>query len=72
MITYYERAKAQPEIFNPLVCRDPIFVHYYCPLESSKLDKSSRHNYILYILSEKRLVTLRIGLWYLQKSVLYS
>ena len=35
MINYYERAKSQPEIFNPLVCKDLLFVHYDCPLESN-------------------------------------
>jgi len=54
MINYYERAKAQPEIFNQLVCKELLFVHYDCPLEVSQLDKWSQHNYILYILSGKK------------------
>jgi len=54
MINYYDRAKAPSEIFNPLVCKDILFVHYDCPLESNKQDKWSQHDYILYNLSGEK------------------
>ena len=72
MINCYERAKAQPEIFNPLVCKDLLVVHYDCPLESN--DRINGYSTITFntFSLEKRLITLRIGLSYLQKIVLYS
>ncbi|HEV8283681.1 MAG TPA: helix-turn-helix transcriptional regulator [Chitinophagaceae bacterium] len=54
MINYYEKIKAEPGIFNQLVCKELLFVHYKCPLEIGKHDKWSQHNYILYIVTGKK------------------
>ena len=72
MINYYEKAKAQPEIFNPLVCKDLLVVHYDCPLESSdRINGYSTITFYTFSL-EIRLIRLRIGLSCFQNSVLNS
>jgi AraC-like DNA-binding protein len=53
MVNYYETAKAHPEIFKQLVCKELLFVHYDCPLEQIKTGKWSQHNYFMYILTGK-------------------
>ena len=53
MINYYETAKAHPEIFKQLACKELLFVHYHCPLEQTIDGKWSQHNYFMYILTGK-------------------
>ncbi len=53
MINYYETAKAHPEIFKQLACKELLFVHYNCPLEQTINGKWSQHNYFMYILTGK-------------------
>jgi AraC-like DNA-binding protein len=54
MINYYERAKAQPEIFKQFTYKELLFVNYDCPLVLTKLDNWSQHNYFLYVVTGKK------------------
>lgn len=54
MFNYYERVRSRPQIYNQLVCRELLFVHYKCPMEVNKQDSWSHYNYIQYILSGKK------------------
>jgi AraC family transcriptional regulator, exoenzyme S synthesis regulatory protein ExsA len=55
MINYYDKVRAQPEIFRQLTCKELLFVHYDCPLEQVKTDKWSQHNYFMYILTGEKI-----------------
>ena len=54
MFNYYERVRSRPEIYNQLVCRELLFVHYKCPMEVNRQDSWWQHNYIQYILTGKK------------------
>jgi AraC family transcriptional regulator, exoenzyme S synthesis regulatory protein ExsA len=45
---YYEKVKAQPEIFKQFAYRDLLFIYYDCPLLVCKQDVWSQCNYLLY------------------------
>jgi AraC family transcriptional regulator, exoenzyme S synthesis regulatory protein ExsA len=45
---YYERVKAQPEIFKQFAYKDLLFIYYDCPLLVCKQDVWSQCNYLLY------------------------
>jgi AraC-like DNA-binding protein len=53
-IDYYQKVKELPQIFTQLACKDLLFVHYKCPLDQRIAGKWSQHNYIMYILSGKK------------------
>jgi AraC-like DNA-binding protein len=56
ILNYYETAQAYPQIFKQLVCKNLLFVNYNCPLETSKQDSWSQHNYIIYIITGKKAI----------------
>lgn len=67
MINYYERVKAQPQIFNQLACKELLFVHYNCPVDKPKHEKWSQQNYILYILTGKKIYYANGRSWLMTK-----
>ena len=54
MINYYKNACTQPETFQQLFCKELLFVYYDCPLGSNRQDSWSELNYILYVVSGKK------------------
>lgn len=48
MNNYYEKVKAQPEIFKQFAYKDLLFIYYDCPLLVCKQDVWSQCNYLLY------------------------
>lgn len=54
MLNYYEKVRTAPEIFNQLVCKELLFVHYKCPLEIGKHGNWAQHNYILYVITGRK------------------
>lgn len=71
MVNYYEAAKAHPEIFKQLACKELLFVHYNCPLEQTMNGKWSQHNYFMYILTGKWFIIRRAGHGCLPRAVQY-
>ena len=55
MINYYQRALTNPKVFKQLFCKDLLFVNYDCPLGSDRQDSWSQYNYILYIVTGKKI-----------------
>lgn len=66
-INYYEKVKELPQIFTQLACKDLLFVHYKCPLDQRIAGKWSQHNYIMYILSGKKVYHTPDRSWLLTK-----
>lgn len=54
MINYYKNACTQPETFKQLFCKELLFVYYDCPLGSNRQDSWSQLNYILYVVTGKK------------------
>jgi AraC family transcriptional regulator, exoenzyme S synthesis regulatory protein ExsA len=54
MINYYKNACTKPETFKQLFCKELLFVYYDCPLGSNRQDSWSQLNYILYVVSGKK------------------
>ena len=54
MINYYKNACTQPETFKQLFCKELLFVYYDCPLGSNHQDSWSELNYILYVVTGKK------------------
>ena len=55
MINYYDRARTQPEVFKQLFCKELLFVYYDCPLGSNRQDSWSQCNFILYVVTGKKI-----------------
>ncbi len=54
MINYYKNACTQPDTFRQLFCKELLFVYYDCPLGSNRQDSWSELNYILYVVTGKK------------------
>jgi len=65
MINYYNKAKTQPEIFKQLFCKELLFVYYDCPLGKNRQDSWSQYNYILYVVTGKKIFYTDTRSWLL-------
>jgi len=55
MLNYYQNALTNPRVFKQLFVKDLLFVYYDCPLGSDRQDSWSQYNYILYVVSGKKM-----------------
>jgi len=55
MLNYYQNALTNPRVFKQLFVKDLLFVYYDCPLGSDRQDSWSQYNYILYVISGKKM-----------------
>ena len=67
MINYYQRARTNTEIFKQLFCKELLFVYYDCPLGSNRQDSWSQYNYILYVVTGKKILYTTNRSWALNK-----
>ena len=67
MINYYQKARTNSEIFKQLFCKDLLFVYYDCPLGSNRQDSWSQYNYILYVVTGKKILHTTTRSWSLTK-----
>jgi AraC-like DNA-binding protein len=65
MINYYQRALTNPKIFKQLFCKDLLFVYYDCPLGSNRQDSWSQYNYILYVVTGRKVFSSNTRSWLL-------
>ena len=56
MLNLYETIKAHPEYFKQLTCRNLLFTQYDCPQTEARAGLFSQCNYIVYVLSGKRIL----------------
>jgi AraC-like DNA-binding protein len=55
MLNYYQNALTNPRVFKQLFVKELLFVYYDCPLGSDRQDSWSQYNYILYVVSGKKI-----------------
>ena len=55
MINYYQAARTNPAVFKQLFVKELLFVYYDCPLGSDRQDSWSQYNYILYVVTGKKM-----------------
>jgi AraC family transcriptional regulator, exoenzyme S synthesis regulatory protein ExsA len=55
MLNYYQNALTNPRVFKQLFVKELLFVYYDCPLGSDRQDSWSQYNYILYVVSGKKM-----------------
>ena len=55
MLNYYQNARTNPRVFKQLFVKELLFVYYDCPLGSDRQDSWSQYNYILYVVSGKKM-----------------
>ncbi len=55
MLYLYEMVKADPEYFKQLSCKELLFTQYDCPQTKPKQDLCSQANFIVYVLTGKRI-----------------
>ncbi len=67
MINYYQGARTNPKVFKQLFCKDLLFVYYDCPLGCVRQDRWSQNNYILYIISGKKVLYTTTRSWLLTR-----
>lgn len=67
MIDYYQGARTNSEVFKQLFCRELLFVYSDCPFGCTKQDSWSQYNYILYIVSGKKILHTNYRSWLLTK-----
>lgn len=65
MLNYYQNAKTNPRVFKQLFVKELLFVYYDCPLGSDRQDSWSQYNYILYVVSGKKMFTSISHSWLL-------
>jgi AraC-like DNA-binding protein len=56
MLNLYETVKSHPEYFKQLTCKNLLFTQYDCPQLEAKAGLFSQCNYIVYVLSGKRIL----------------
>ena len=67
MINYYQGARTNTKVFKQLFCKDLLFVYYDCPSGCNREDRWSQYNYILYIITGKKILHTRSRSWLLTK-----
>ena len=65
MLNYYQNAKTNPRVFKQLFVKELLFVYYDCPLGSDRQDSWSQYNYILYVVSGKKMFSSISHSWLL-------
>lgn len=65
MINYYQAARTNPGVFKQLFVKELLFVYYDCPLGSDRQDSWSQYNYILYVVSGKKMFSSTSHSWLL-------
>jgi AraC-like DNA-binding protein len=67
VINYYLAARTNPKVFKQLFCKELLFVYYDCPLGSNRQDSWSQYNYILYVVTGKKVFYTNTRSWLLTK-----
>ncbi len=67
MINYYQGARTNTKVYRQLFCKDLLFVYYDCPLGCKREDRWSENNYILYVVSGKKVLYTTDRSWLLTK-----
>jgi AraC family transcriptional regulator, exoenzyme S synthesis regulatory protein ExsA len=67
VINYYQGARTNTKVFKQLFCKDLLFAYYDCPLGCTREDRWSQYNYILYIITGKKILSTNTGSWSLSK-----
>jgi AraC-like DNA-binding protein len=63
MLNYYQNALTNPRVFKQLFVKELLFVYYDCPLGSDRQDSWSQYNYILYVVSGKKMFYSTSNSW---------
>jgi AraC family transcriptional regulator, exoenzyme S synthesis regulatory protein ExsA len=64
---YYWSAQTNSKVYKQLFCKDLLFVYYDCPLGCKRQDRWSQNNYILYVVSGKKVLYTTSRTWHLTK-----
>jgi AraC-like DNA-binding protein len=65
MLNYFQQAQTNPRVFKQLFVKELLFVNYDCPLGSNRQDTWSQYNYILYVVSGKKMFYTTTRSWLL-------
>jgi AraC-like DNA-binding protein len=65
MLNYYQNALTNPRVFKQLFVKELLFVYYDCPLGSDRQDSWSQYNYILYVVTGKKMFNTKSRSWLL-------
>jgi AraC family transcriptional regulator, exoenzyme S synthesis regulatory protein ExsA len=65
VINYYQAARTNPRVFKQLFVNELLFVYYDCPLGSDRQDSWSQYNYILYVVTGKKMFYTASRSWLL-------
>jgi AraC family transcriptional regulator, exoenzyme S synthesis regulatory protein ExsA len=67
VINYYQGARTNTKVFKQLFCKDLLFVYYDCPSGCNREDRWSQYNYIMYIITGKKILNTHSRSWSLTK-----
>lgn len=67
MLNLYRALKSFPPFSRQLACRDMLFTNYDCPQEDSKASTFIEHNFILYVISGRRIFHQQKNSWELKE-----
>lgn len=67
MFNFYEKILSNPDYYRQLKCGDTLITKYNCPLENSKQDIWSQHNYIAYVMEGRKIWHTADGSYDLRK-----
>ena len=56
MINVYEFLRYQPELYKQLICKDLMFVYYYCPQTIRKVDVFTHYNILSFVIEGRKLM----------------
>lgn len=65
MINYYKSAQTNTKVYKQLFCKDLLLVYYECPLGCERQDRWSQNNYILYVVSGRKILYTTTRIWLL-------
>jgi AraC-like DNA-binding protein len=67
VINYYQGARTNTKDFKQMFCKELLFVYYDCPTGCESHDRWSQYNYIMYIVTGKKVLHTTNRSWVLTK-----
>jgi AraC-like DNA-binding protein len=71
MINVYELLRYQPELYKQFICKDLMFVYYYCPQTIRKVDVFTHYNILSFIIEGRKLIHRPEKTWLLEEGQCY-
>jgi hypothetical protein len=70
MINVYELLRYQPELYKQFICKDLMFVYYYCPQTIRKVDVFTHYNILSFVIEGRKLIHRPEKTWLLEEGQL--